>query len=82
MGDDPYYCDFAAYHYFAMALLLDKNIFNDFPGIKNHMDALIKLNGIKKYLNNRPKIINVGINPKMKINGIEIPTGVNPFKKN
>ena len=82
LGDDPYYCDFAAYHYFAMALLLDKNIFNDFPEIKNHMDALTKLNGIKKYLNNRPKIINVGINPKMKINGIEMPTGANPIKKN
>jgi len=82
LGDEPYYCDFAAYHYFAMALLLDKNIFNDFPSIKNHMDALIRLNGIKKYLNERPEIINVGINPKMRINGKEIPTGANPLKKN
>ena len=65
-----------------MALLLDKNIFNDFPGIKNHMDALVRLNGIKEYLNNRPEIINVGINPKMRINGKEMPTGANPLKKN
>ena len=65
-----------------MALLLDKKILNNYPRIKNHMDALINLNGIKKYLNKRPQIINIGINPKMKINGIETRTGVNPFKKN
>ena len=82
LGENPYYCDFAAYHYFSMGLLLDKNIFNDFPCIKNHMEAFIKLNGIKKYLNNRPEIINVGKNPKMKINDMEIPTGENPFKNN
>jgi glutathione S-transferase len=82
LGDDPYYCDFAAYHYFEMALLLDKNILNDFTSIKNHMDTLTSLNGIKKYLNSRPEIINIGINPKMKINGIETQTGANPFKKN
>jgi len=82
LGDDPYYCDFAAYHYFEMALLLDKNILNDFTSIKNHMNTLTSLNGIKKYLNSRPEIINIGINPKMKINGIETQTGANPFKKN
>jgi glutathione S-transferase len=82
LGNEPYYCDFAAYHYFEMALLLDKNIFDDYPRIKNHMYALINLNGIKKYLNSRPKIIDIGINPKMKINDTEIRTGSNPFKKN
>ena len=82
LGDNPYYCDFAVYHYFEMALLLDKNLLNDFPRIKNHMDALISLNGIKKYLDSRPEIINIGINPKMKINGIEIKTGANHLKDN
>ena len=82
LGDNPCYCDFAAYHYFEMALLLDENLLNDFPRIKNHMDALISLNGIKKYLDSRPEIINIGINPKMKINGIEIKTGANHLKNN
>ena len=80
LGIKPYYCDFNAFHHFSLIKLLDNNIIEDYPLIKNFMNAFENLNGIKNYLLERPKLVDIGIAPKFIINNKEFPTGLNPNK--
>ena len=81
IGNDPYYCDFNAYHHFSMCLILDKNIFSNFPNLKKFINNFEKLNNIKNYLDSRPKLVDIGESPHFLIDGKKIPTGLNPNKK-
>ena len=74
-GEKPYYCDFSAYHHFSLSKLLDENILNEYPKITKFMEEFEKLNNIKSYLQNRPQLIDIGVSPKMIINGEEFKTG-------
>ena len=77
-GSKPYYCDFSVYHHFSLASILQQDILNDFPSILNFMEAVEKLHGVNKYLASRPKIIDVGIAPKLIIDGVPKLTGTKP----
>jgi glutathione S-transferase len=81
IGNDPFYCDFNAYHHFSMCLILDKNIFSNFPNLKKFIINFEKLNNIKNYLDGRPELIELGKSPHFLIDGKKIPTGLNPNKK-
>jgi len=81
IGNDPYYCDFNAYHHFSMCLILDKNIFSNFPNINKFINNFEELNNIKKYLDIRPELVELGESPHFIIDGKKIPTGLNPNKK-
>ena len=81
IGNDPFYCDFNAYHHFSMSLILDKNIFSNFPNLKKFINNFEKLNNIKNYLDGRPELVELGKSPHFLIDGKKIPTGLNPNKK-
>ena len=81
IGNDPFYCDFNAYHHFSMCLILDKNIFSNFPNLKKFINNFEKLNNIKNYLDGRPELVELGKSPHFLIDGKKIPTGLNPSKK-
>ncbi|MDA9742418.1 glutathione S-transferase family protein [Pelagibacteraceae bacterium] len=81
IGNDPFYCDFNAYHHFSMCLILDKNIFSNFPNLKKFINNFEKLNNIKNYLDGRPELVELGTSPHFLIDGKKIPTGLNPNKK-
>ena len=81
IGNDPYYCDFNAYHHFSMCLILDKNIFLNFPNINKFINNFEELNNIKKYLDIRPELVELGESPHFIIDGKKVPTGLNPNKK-
>ena len=81
IGNDPYYCDFNAYHHFSMCLILDKNIFSNFPNLKKFINNFEKLNNVKNYLDSRPELVGLGESPHFIIHGRKIPTGLNPNKK-
>ncbi len=81
IGNDPYYCDFNAYHHFSMCLILDKNIFSNLPNINKFINNFKELNNIKKYLDTRPELVELGESPHFLIDGKKIPTGLNPNKK-
>ncbi len=81
IGNDPYYCDFNAYHHFSMCLILDKNIFSNFPNLKKFNNNFEKLNNVKNYLDSRPELVDLGESPHFLIDGKKIPTGLNPNKK-
>ena len=81
IGNVPYYCDFNAYHHFSMCLILDKNIFSNLPNINKFINNFEELNNIKKYLDIRPELVELGESPHFIIDGKKIPTGLNPNKK-
>ena len=81
IGNDPFYCDFNAYHHFSMCLILDKNIFSNFPNLKKFINNFEKLNNIKNYLDGRPELVELGKSPHFLIDGKKIPTGLKPNKK-
>ncbi len=81
IGNDPFYCDFNAYHHFSMCLILDKNIFSNFPNLKKFIKNFEKLNNIKNYLDGRPELVELEKSPHFLIDGKKIPTGLNPNKK-
>jgi len=77
-GSKPYYCDFSAYHHFSLVTILQQDILNDFPSILDFMAAVENLPGVKEYLASRPEITDVGIAPKLIIDGVAKPTGTKP----
>ena len=81
IGNDPFYCDFNAYHHFSMCLILDRNIFSNFPNLKKFINNFEKLNNIKNYLDSRPELVELGKSPHFLIDGKKVPTGLNPNKK-
>ena len=55
--------------------LLEPLIFNEEPLVMGFIDAIQNLNGMKKYIENRPAITDIGESPKITINGFIRPTG-------
>ena len=62
-------------------LILDKNIFSNLPNINKFINNFEELNNIKKYLDIRPELVELGESPHFIIDGKKIPTGMNPNKK-
>ena len=62
------------YHHFNLTLLVDPTAFSHYPTIAPWMARVESLPGVKEYLENRPDVIGVGVNPQRKaINGDIVP---------
>ena len=77
VDDKPRACDFAVYHHLDLSKLLDPKLINKFPRLEKFIEDIESIETVKSYLNSRPKLIDVGIEPKLVINGVAHPTGVN-----
>ena len=77
IDEKPRTCDFTAFHHLDLSKLLDENIIKNFPRLEKFLEDISSIDSIKSYLNSRPELIDVGIEPKMIINGVKHPTGVN-----
>ena len=76
IDDTPRAAEFAAYHHFDLSRYLDPEILNSFPRLLQFINDIESINSISSYLENRPKLIDVGIEPKLIIDGKAQPTGV------
>ena len=76
IDDTPRAAEFAAYHHFDLSRYLDPEILNSFPRLLQFINDIESINSISSYLENRPKLIDVGIEPKLIIGGKAQPTGV------
>ena len=74
--DEPRACDFVAFHHLDLSKLLDPTIIKKFPRLDKFLDDVMLINSVKSYLDNRPKLIDVSIEPKLIIDGVSHPTGV------
>ena len=77
IDDTPRAAEFACFHHLDLSRNLDPEILNKFPRLIKFVNDIEAIDSVSKYLKNRPKLVGVGIEPKLIINGTEHPTGVN-----
>ena len=76
LDDKPHACDFAVYHHLDLSKLLDPELIKKFPRLEKFIENIETIETIKSYLNSRPKLIDVGVEPKLVIDGVAHATGV------
>ena len=76
VNDKLHACDFAVYHHLDLSKLLDPKLINKFPRLQKFIEDIESIETVKSYLNSRPKLIDVSIEPKLVIDGVAHPTGV------
>ena len=77
VDDKPRACDFAVYHHLDLSKLLDPKLINKFPRLEKFIEDIESIETVKSYINSRAELIDVGVEPKLVINGVAHPTGVN-----
>ena len=77
IDDTPRAAEFACFHHLDLSRELDPKILEKFPRLIKFVKDIEDIDIVSKYLKNRPKLVGVGIEPKLVINGTEHPTGVN-----
>ena len=74
--NEPRACDFVTFHHLDLSKLLDSEIIKKFPRLEKFLEDIMSISSIKSYLDKRPKLIDVSVEPKLVIDGIAHPTGV------
>ena len=74
--DEPRACDFTAFHHLDLSKMLDPSIIKKFPRLEKFLEDMMSIESVKAYLDKRPKLIDVSVEPKLVIDGIPHPTGV------
>ena len=74
IDDTPRAAGFACFHHLDLSRKLDPELLKGFPRL---MKFVKNIEACSKYLKDRPKLVDVGIQPKLVINGSGHPTGVN-----
>ena len=74
--DEPRACDFVTFHHLDLSKMLDTSIIKKFPRLEKFLEDMMSIESIKSYLDNRPKLIDVSVEPKLIIDGVPHPTGV------
>ena len=75
--DRPHACDFAVYHHLDLSKFIDSELLKKFPRLEKFIEDIESIETVKSYLNSRPELIDVGVEPKLVIDGVAHPTGVN-----
>ena len=74
--NEPRVCDFTAFHHLDLSKMLDPSIIKKFPRLEKFLEDMMSIESVKAYLDKRPKLIDVSVEPKLVIDGIPHPTGV------
>ena len=75
--DKPRACDFVTFHHLDLSKMLDPSIIKKFPRLEKFLEDIMSIDSVKSYLENRPELIDVSVEPKLLIDGVTHPTGVN-----
>ena len=76
VDNKPHACDFAVYHHLDLSKLLNPEFIKKFPRLEKFIEDIESIETVKSYLNSRPELIDVGIEPKLVIDGVAHATGV------
>ena len=75
--DEPRACDFVTFHHLDLSKMLYPSIIKKFPRLEKFLEDIMSIDSVKSYLENRPELIDVSVEPKLVIDGVAHPTGVN-----
>jgi len=73
----PRAAEFACFHHLDLSKKLDPKLLDGFPRLMEFVDDMTSIDEVSEYMKNRPELVNVGVEPKLVIDGIAHPTGVN-----
>ena len=76
IDDTPRAAEFACFHHLDLSKKLDPELVEKFSGLTKFMNDMSGINAVTDYMEQRPKLIGVGIEPKLVIDGKAHPTGV------
>ena len=76
IDDIPRAAEFACFHHLDLSRHLDPAILNSFPRLVQFVNDIESIKSVSSYLENRPELIDVGVQPKLIIEGRPQPTGV------
>ena len=76
IDDQPHACDFAVYHHLDLSKLLDPEFIKKFSRLEKFIEDIESIETVETYLNSRPELIDVSVEPKLVIDGVAHPTGV------
>ena len=74
--DEPRACDFVAFHHLDLSKMLDPSIIKKFPTLEKFLEDIMSIESVKSYLDKRPELIDVSVEPKLVIDGVPQSTGV------
>ena len=76
IDDVPRACDFAVFHHLDLSSKLDESLLHKFSRLEKFMEDITAIESVKTYLDTRPDLIDVSIMPKLVIDGVPHPTGI------
>ena len=76
IDDVPRACDFAVLHHLDLSKKLDETLLHKFPRLEEFIDDIVAIESIRTYLDVRSELIDVGSMPKLVIDGVPHPTGI------
>ena len=74
--DEPRACDFVTFHHLDLSKMLDPSIIKKFPRLEKFLEDIMSIESVKSYLDKRPELIDVSVEPKLVIDGVPQSTGV------
>ena len=74
--DEPRACGFVAFHHLDLSKMLDPSIIKKFPRLEKFLEDIMSIENVKSYLDKRPELIDVSVEPKLVIDGVPQSTGV------
>ena len=74
--NEPRACDFVAFHHLDLSKMLDPSIIKKFPRLEKFLEDIMSIESVKSYLDKRPELIDVSVEPKLVIDGVPQSTGV------
>ena len=75
ISDEPRACDFVTFHHIDLSKMLDISIIKKFPRLEKFLEDIMSIESVKYYLDKRPELIDVSIEPKLVIDGVKHKTG-------
>ena len=76
IDEKPHACDFSVFHNLDLSKFLDPALLNKFPRLEQFIEDIESIENVASYLNSRPKLIDISVEPKIVIDGVAHPTGV------
>ena len=77
VDDMPRAAEFACFHHLDLSKKLDPKLLDGFPRLMEFVDDMTSIDEVSDYMQNRPELVDVGVEPKLVIDGTAHPTGVN-----
>ena len=73
----PHACDIVPFHHLDLFKKIDIILITHFPRLEKFLVYISSIYIISKYLDNRPELIDLSVEPKLVLNSIDHPTGTN-----